>query len=292
MDFIVGGAIDMDYQSARQEGQDYILEGVAHFDLEATLFCGQAFRWDKIDHHKYRGIAFGRCREIEQKGEIIRFCGVDRAEFEAVWRGYFDLKRDYGALKKGFGAYPRLREAVEHAPGIRVLNQDGWEALCTFILSQNNNIPRITGLVARLCEQFGEEIPGGFAFPAPNRLAGCLPDDLAPIRAGFRAKYIIDAANAVAQGRVDLLAVATLPLAEARTALQTIHGVGPKVAECALLFGFGRSECVPVDVWMARVIERWFSGGLPEEILPVAGIAQQYLFHYARTGEGQLTAEN
>ena len=274
----------MDYLSGEQRGSDYILKGVTHFDLGATLDCGQAFRWVEVGANTYQGIAFGHCRVIGQVGDTLTFHGVDAGEFEAIWRGYFDLGRSYGALKETFVRYPHLCQAVRHAPGIRVLRQDGWEALCTFILSQNNNIPRIKGLVARLCERFGEQIPGGFAFPAPGRLAALSPEDLAPVRAGFRAKYIVDAALAVTEGRVDLAAVATLPIGAARAALQSIHGVGPKVAECALLFGFGRDECLPVDVWISRVLANWFPKGLPEEILPVAGIAQQYLFHYARTG--------
>jgi len=176
-----------------------------------------------------------------------------------------------------------LRAATQFSPGIRVLRQDGWEALCTFILSQNNNISRIKGLVGRLCEHFGRPIPGGFDFPTPERLAALSVLDLEPVRCGFRAKYIIDAAKAVSGGRFDLSAIYTLPIDEAFAALQSIHGVGPKVAHCALLFGFGRTECLPVDVWMRRAMDAWFPQGLPEEIQPVAGIAQQYIFHYART---------
>ncbi|MCL2580142.1 MAG: DNA-3-methyladenine glycosylase 2 family protein [Oscillospiraceae bacterium] len=280
----------MDYRSGRQCGEDYILEGVRHFDLAAILDCGQAFRWSPVGEDAYQGIAFGRQLTIRQTGERLIFYKCGRTEFDAFWRGYFDFGRNYGQLKEMFARYPHLRQAVDHAPGIRVLNQDGWEALCTFILSQNNNIPRIKGLVARLCEQFGDEIPGGFVFPRPERLAGLSPEDLAPVRAGFRAKYIIAAANATAGGQVNLAAIAKLPLNEARAMLMTIHGVGPKVADCALLFGFGRAECNPIDVWMARVMQAWFPNGLPEEVLPVAGIAQQYLFHYAR--ESQLIINN
>jgi len=273
----------IDYLGERELGGNYMLEGLNHFDPEAIFRCGQAFRWNKTDDNSWRGIAFGLCRGITRQGDTLVLHGVNKAEFKAVWFDYFDLGRSYGALKQTFSGHSHLREAVAYSPGLRVLRQQGWETLCTFILSQNNNIPRITGLVQRLCEHFGEKIPGGFAFPTPQRLAALSPDDLAPVRCGFRAKYIIDAAWAVTYGQIDLAALSALPVNEALSALQTIRGVGPKVAHCALLFGFGRAECLPVDVWMRRALDAWFPHGLPEDILTVAGIAQQYLFHYART---------
>jgi len=273
----------MDYLVERECGEDYILEGLRHFDLEAILCCGQAFRWNKTGEHTYSGIAFGLCRSVTQEGDTLIFHGVSEAEFKSVWFDYFDLARSYGDLKEEFSRHEHLGEAVAYCPGIRVLRQESWETLCTFILSQNNNITRIKSLAERLCAHFGQPISGGFDFPTPECLAALEPQDLEPVRCGFRAKYIIDAAQAVAYGRIDLEAIYTLPFDEALSTLQTIHGVGPKVAHCALLFGFGRTECLPVDVWMRRALDAWFPGGLPEEILPVAGIAQQYLFHYVRT---------
>ena len=274
----------MDYIDGREHGGDYILDGLRHFDLETILCCGQAFRWRKTGDRTYTGTAFGLCRSITQKGDQLILHGVSQAEFDAIWLDYFDLARSYGDLKKTFNRHQHLREAIAYCPGIRVLRQDAWEALCTFILSQNNNIPRITGLVERLCANFGRPIPGGFTFPEPEILASLSPQDLDPVRCGFRAPYIIAAARAVTEGQIDIPAIRTLPFDQALSALQTIHGVGPKVAHCALLFGFGRTECLPVDVWMRRALDAWFPDGLPEELLPVAGIAQQYLFHYARTG--------
>jgi len=274
----------VDYKNGREYPLGFLLEGVQHFELDAIMSCGQAFRWDKISENTYSGIAHGLYREITQQDDTLIFHGVSRAEFESVWFNYFDFGRDYGALKAELCAHDRLRDAILYSPGIRVLRQDGWEALCTFILSANNNIPRIKTAVNRLCEHFGREIPGGFDFPAPRCLAAFSPEDLAPIRCGFRAKYIIDAARAVSEGRVDLSALYTLPLPQAQAMLQSIHGVGPKVAHCTLLFGFARVECLPVDVWISRALEAWFPDGLPDEVSGVAGIAQQYIFHYARTG--------
>lgn len=179
---------------------------------------------------------------------------------------------------------PVLQEAAQYASGIRILRQDPWEALCSFILSQNNHIPRIRGMIARLCETLGDPLDTGtdFDFPTPEKLAGCSPDDLAPIRAGFRTRYLLDAAQRVARGEVDLTACQTLPLPEARQMLQQIHGVGPKVAECILLYGCHRLEAFPLDVWMLRAMETWFPGQSAADFGPYAGVAQQLIFHYSR----------
>lgn len=166
----------------------------------------------------------------------------------------------------------------------RVLRQDRWEALCSFIISQNNNIKRIRGIVETLCNTWGEPLPGRrSSFPGPEVLASLTEEDLQPLRSGFRAKYILDAARKTASGEVDLDHVASLPTEEAAAELCRIRGVGIKVAHCALLYGFHRIECLPVDVWMKRVMSTMYPQGLPEELLPYAGIAQQYLFHYSRS---------
>ena len=272
----------MDYMAGEVAGNDYILKGARHFDLAATLDCGQAFRWEQVGEDAFRGIALGRVLEIQRRGEDVVLYGVSEEEFHVRWKRYFDLDREYGKLKELFCRDPVLRQAVEYAPGIRVLRQDGWEALCSFIMSQNNNIVRNKGMIDRLCRLAGEPIRGGYAFPTPQRLAAMTVEDLAPARCGFRAKYILDAARAVCEERVSLDQAAKLPLPQAREMLMRIYGVGPKVADCALLYGLGRVECVPMDVWMKRGMERWFPKGLPEWAKDTAGIAQQYLFHYAR----------
>ena len=170
-----------------------------------------------------------------------------------------------------------------------MLRQQPWEALCTFIISQNNNIPRITGIVGRMCAAFGRPLGGGWhAFPTPEAIAALAPDALAPLRAGFRARYLVDAARRVVSGEVDLEALGTLPLDEAQAMLTRITGVGVKVAACTLLYGCGRVECVPVDVWMRRVLDRLYPGGIPACTYGYEGIAQQYLFHCARTDPGFL----
>ena len=144
------------------------------------------------------------------------------------------------------------------------MRQDPWEALCSFIISQNNNIPRIQGIVQRLCQHFGQRTPDGFLFPTPERMAA-LTVDLVPLRSGFRAKYLLSAAQLVSAGQVDLEALRVMPMEEARASLMQIVGVGPKVAECALLYGLHRLEAFPMDVWMKRAMAALFPGYQPED---------------------------
>ncbi len=256
----------------------------AVFDPEATFGCGQCFRWEKREG-AWRGVAFGRARSVRARGGEILFEreGAAPGEFEAVWAPYFDLGRDYDSVRNALSGDAALRRAVAFAPGLRILRQEPWEALCSFLFSQNNNIPRIRGIVERLCREFGEPLPGGeYAFPTPGRLAALSPEALAPLRSGYRAGYVLDAAQKVASGALNLDALRTLPLDEARARLMLVRGVGPKVADCALLFGCGRLDAFPVDVWVRRVLARWYPRGFPEELRPLGGIAQQFLFHYAR----------
>lgn len=267
-----------------QKGEDMVVEGLSHFQLSEIFDCGQCFRFSQREDGVWQGVAFGRFLQIRQDLEKIVFLETDRETFETVWRDYFDLNRDYAQIAKLFSQYEILDNARRYAQGIRILRQQPFEALCSFILSQNNHIPRIRGMIARLCESFGEEIaPGQFAFPTPQRLAGLEREDLTPIRAGFRDRYLLSAARMVAEGKLDLEEVGRLELPLAREQLKRICGVGDKVAECALLFGWHRMEAFPVDVWMKRVMERLLPEGLPDDVLSLAGIAQQYLFHYARS---------
>ena len=188
-----------------------------------------------------------------------------------------------------------LTRAAACAGGIRILRQEPWETLCSFIISQNNNIPRIKGIVERLCRTYGDPIgtPRGvfYSFPGPERLARLSVDEIFALRVGFRAKYISDAARKVASGEVDLGEVAALPTPEAAEALRRISGVGPKVAACALLFGFDRGDSFPVDVWVRRVLAKYYPDGFdPAALGDRAGIAQQYLFYYERYHGGDADA--
>lgn len=264
-----------------------VVSGALDFFLPDTLENGQCFRWRRepagAADAAYTGIAFGRYLAVEQTGSTVVFRDTTRDAFEGIWRGYFDLDRDYGAIKRLLGSDATMARAIAFAPGIRVLRQEPWEALCTFIISQNNHIPRIRGIVERLCAQHGTPVRGGHAFPRPEALAGLSPEALAPVRAGFRAKYLVDAAERVATGALPLEAIGALPTEVAARALMAVHGVGPKVAACALLYGLGHAGCVPVDVWVKRAMAALYPQGFPEAFAPVAGIAQQYLFHYVRS---------
>ena len=256
--------------------------GVYDLDLAQTLDCGQSFRWEQTDKG-FRGIAFNREVTMRLDGETLFIDNSTEEDFENIWKNYLDMGTDYGEIRRKIGLiHPVLSEAGAYAPGIRILRQEPWEALCTFIISQNNNIKRIKGIVARLCESFGEQAGGGYAFPTAERLAGLERSDLAPLRAGFRDKYILDAARKVSDGEVELEICRELPYDEARAELMKIKGVGIKVADCTLLFGMHRVEAFPVDVWMKRALEILFPGMAASDFGEYAGIAQQYIFHYSR----------
>ena len=260
-----------------------VIPDVRDLDLEQTLDCGQSFRWEKQNDGSFSGVAFGKYVNISLDGTdmIIKNAAP---EDEKIWREYFDLELDYGKIRGDISKlHPVLEDAARYAPGIRILRQEPYEALCTFIISQNNNIKRIKGIVARLCESFGDEIDEGvYTFPTAERLAELTPDDLAPLRAGFRNRYIIDSAKKVASGEVDLELCKTADYDTARAELMKITGVGVKVADCTLLFGMHRVEAFPVDVWMKRAMEKLFPGMTANDFGEYAGIAQQYIFHYSR----------
>ncbi|MBQ5716870.1 MAG: DNA-3-methyladenine glycosylase 2 family protein [Clostridia bacterium] len=253
-------------------------------DIAKTLDCGQAFRFSE-DGGVWRGVAMGRALSLTQEGNKITLFDVKEEEFNSLWRGYFDLDRDYEMIKSSVSSNEILKKATDFSDGIHILRQEPWEAVCSFIISANNNIPRIKGIISRLCENFGFKIADGlFTFPSAERIAALTLDDLAVIKSGFRAKYILDAAQKFSSNQIDVEALYTLPIDEARNKLMTIKGIGPKVADCALLFGWGRVECFPVDVWIRRAMNHFFGeNGLPSEAVEYAGIVQQYLFYWART---------
>lgn len=245
------------------------------FDLDETLDCGQAFRWEKTGENCYKGFYLNTPLTVSAENGAFVFHDTDEKTFLEIWAEYFDLYTDYGKLKERFSQDETLKKACAYAGGIRLLKQDKWEALCSFIISQNNNIPRIKGIIARLCEHYG-------GFPDFHTLAKETPESLGFLRAGFRAKYLIDAAVKLDSGELDLTEISKSEIELARRSLMSIKGVGPKVAECALLYGMYRTEAFPVDVWIKRVMERYYPNGLPRCTKGFEGIAQQYLFHYIR----------
>ena len=260
-----------------------VFENVRDLDLKQTLDCGQCFRWRELGDGSFEGVVRGRAARVRMDGGSLILEGVDEAD-RGMWEDYFDLGLDYSAVRERLsGLHPTMAEAARYAPGIRILRQEPFEALISFVISQNNNIKRITGIVARLCESFGEPIGEGlYAFPTAERLAALEPDELAPIRAGFRNRYIIDAARRAAGGELDLEAIRPLPYAEAQAELMKITGVGVKVADCVMLYGLHRLDSFPLDVWMKRAMAVLFDGLDSGEFGEYAGIAQQYIFHYSR----------
>lgn len=264
------------------KGNTYI-SGVSEFDLPHTLDCGQAFRWEEDEKGRWKGVAYGRYSELEKlsDGTIVLY-NTTEEDFNNIWRRYFDLDRDYEKIIEIISENETLKNAAEYSYGIRILNQEPWETLCSFIISQNNNIKRIKGIISRMCENFGEDKGGFYTFPSAEKVASLTLDDLAPLRSGFRAKYILDAARKVASGEVDLNNLKNMPVDDAREELMKITGVGPKVADCALLFSHGHIDAFPKDIWIKRAMETLFGGELPDVAKPYAGIAQQYIFFYAR----------
>ncbi len=259
------------------------LHGAENFTLSETLDCGQAFRWQETEQGLWQGVAFGKYLKLGSKNGIITFYDTTLDDFNNIWLNYFDLERNYKDIITAISANEVLKTASSFADGIRILRQEPWEALCSFIISQNNNIPRIKCIVERLCDNFGERINDSFCtFPTAERIAALSIEDLAVLRSGFRAKYILDAAKKVASGEIDLESLKNTELNQARAELMKIYGVGEKVADCTLLFGLSHIEAFPKDVWIKKAMEKLFGGVLPECASPYAGITQQYIFHYAR----------
>lgn len=259
------------------------------FDIKQTFLCGQCFRWKETENGTFTGIAYGKRLTLTQTENGIEISGISENELP-FWRSYFDLDSDYSAYIKRFSADETLKRACARSSGIRILRQEPFETLISFIISQNNNIPRISGIIDRLCESFGEKIEGGFAFPTAQRLKGITPEELSPLRAGFRARYIADAVEKVNSKAVDFGEVDALPLDEAREHLKRIVGVGDKVADCVLLFAFHKLDAFPKDVWVKRIMTEFYPNGLPDCVKGAEGVAQQYLFDYVRNNNGLIKA--
>lgn len=267
----------------RYENGELAVRPDGPFSAAETLFCGQCFRWRQTADG-FEGIAHGRALTLRERQDgTVLLTGLEESDVP-LFLHYFAFDENYAALQRRLQRSKRLAECIRCAPGIRVLHQDFFEVLLTFIISQNNNIPRITGIVARLCEGFGAPLAGGGrAFPLPCELADRTVEELAFLRAGWRADYLLDAARKVASGEVGREKLARLATPEARALLMTIRGVGPKVADCVLLYGLERAEVCPMDVWMKRAMARRFPRGMPLCARDCAGVAQQYIFHAERT---------
>lgn len=268
-----------------KRNKDIVIKDIKCLNIPLSVDCGQSFRWTVKEDGSVHGIVGNKVVDIFQSINEIIFKNTSEEDFNNIWKAYFDLERDYESICNTFDE-KYLKMACEEFYGIRILKQDHWEALCSFIISQNNNIPRIKGIISRLCENFGEKINGeDFSFPSYEKIADLTLEELSVLRAGFRSKYILDAANKLKNGEISLSDIKKMPIEEARNELMKIKGVGAKVAECTLLYGFGRTEAFPVDVWVKRIVNELYPDGLPKCIKGNEGIAQQYLFHWRRNSK-------
>lgn len=258
------------------------------FDLEKIAFCGQCFRAKKFDDGMFRFITGNNVLYIKRENETEFSVSCTKEEWERIWHFYFDLSRDYKRLRTGenySGGF--VEKAVECGKGLRILRQDKWEMLITFIISQRKSIPAIAGAVEKLCERFGNKLETGYetlySFPDCKILENAVKEDLALCGMGYRTDYIMDAVRLVANGEIDLERLSECGDEELFESLLKIKGVGKKVANCVLLFGYNRTARAPVDVWISRAIEEEFNGVNPFlEYGEDAGIIQQYIFFYEK----------
>lgn len=273
---------------------------VEDYDLGATLSSGQAFRWTLADGW-WQGVISGRWVRLRALPGVIE-AEAAPATLDWSWlEEYLQTRIDFPAVVASFPGDEAMLAAVASCRGLRLLRQEPWECLASFVLSSNKQIVQIRQMVAALCERFGETITGPDGvilrtFPSAERLADCSVEDLRACKLGYRAPYLWGTARKVAHGEVNLRALAEADCAEAREALLTLPGVGRKVADCALLFAYGFQEAFPVDVWVERALmELYFKrkrNVTPRRLHefsarhfgPNGGYAQQYLFHYMRTG--------
>ena len=300
-----------------------IITGLGPYSLCDTMECGQCFRYERVMGSecpvRYRTVVGNTIIDVGQDktGELI-FFGMTDEEFETVARPYFALDTDLEEIRRDILRRTDsdwLRAAADCAGGIAILKQDPWETLTSFIISQNNNIPRIRKIVREICAEYGvnlylqdnqpEACPISMCDGTPceekcKKCGRCYtvptaqqilnnPDGLLPSRPGFRFAYLLSAAESVATGKVSLERIAA---ARSYTytveRLKEIKGVGDKVASCVALFGFANLEAFPIDVWMRRAIDTYFDGRLdPTTLGRYAGVAQQYIFHYIRNIEGK-----
>ncbi len=271
--------------------------GNEEIDLRLCLIdSAQCFAWKETEKG-FLSVLNGAPVRIWREADGVHAEGVGTA----FLRHYLDLERDYAAVAREYAHIPAAQKAISLYPGLRVLNQDPWEALVSFILSANNNVERIRRLVAALCEKLGSvyELDGErlYGFPAPEVLAACDEAQLRALGVGYRAPYLIETARAVANG-FPICELAAMDYDAAHKALATLKGVGDKVADCVLLFGCGHTSAFPVDVWVEKLMKRWFGVCncsrkqmmcLARERLGVhAGLLQQFLFHAARMGDMEL----
>jgi N-glycosylase/DNA lyase len=275
------------------DGVDFTeIRGLEYFSASQTFDCGQCFRFEE-KNGTVTGVALGKLIKLRQDGSTLRIIGITPDEYAQTFEAYLGLDEDYGAIRRDIGEKMGvygdiIYKAMDTADGIRILRQDPWEAVASFIISQNNNIPRIKKIIENMSAGLGEPFTAFdgetyYAFPAAEKILAAGESGLAPYKMGFRARYLVDAAKKYLSGEVDFNAIASSDAEQAQKTLMSICGVGPKVASCALLFGFHKLEFFPIDVWIKRVLAKYYPDGIDVSSLgEYAGVAQQYLFYYER----------
>lgn len=309
----------MDYKAIEERENGILLKEVKNFHPKHIFECGQCFRWnriDKEDEERFQGVVHGRVLRVELKGQDVLLSNVDRNEFEHFFREYFDLGRDYDKVKRVLRKDPLLKEAMAFGYGIRVLNQEPFETLISFILSSNNLIPKIKEGIRKISMTYGREISYDgethYAFPTPQELERAEVEDLRALGVGYRAKYIYETVQAIRRAERmketaverelseeeklflldDLVSISSLPHDLCHKALQRYTGVGAKVADCVMLFSMKKNEAFPVDVWVKKAMVHFY-GAEGNNLTKIrtfgqiqfgelSGIAQQYLFYHAR----------
>lgn len=279
---------------------DYKLKNVCDFDLAQTLECGQCFHFVKLDENDYVLTAKGRVLHVSQQADTVTFYDTEEDEYVNVWKDYFDMDRDYSAVKKKLLENDnKLKDAIESMWGVRILNQDFFETLISFIISQNKQIPHIKKIVADISAKFGtyKGTYGGadmYTFPTLEQLTNASEEDFKELKTGFRAPYIMDAIRRNMAGQFNEKELKNMDYDSCIKELMTIKGVGEKVANCVSLFGLGKKEAFPVDVWIKRIMETMYFDGedtpkdkiaafAKEQFGDLGGFAQQYLFYYGKT---------
>jgi len=244
-----------------------------------------------IGENKYSLIAYDRYIELAQLDEDLIEISCDDEGYNKIWKNYFDLEYDYGAIVDQLENGPDefLKKAAIYGKGIRILRQEPFETLISFIISQNKNIPSIKACIERICQVYGkrkEDPVTGiiyYTFPVPEKLAEAKQEDLRALKLGYRDEYIIEASRAVSGGKLDLEALKISSHEEAVKALKNIRGIGDKVANCISLYGLHHIEAFPVDVWMKRVLYDYYDNKFDlSKYHGYAGIVQQYMFYYIR----------
>lgn len=281
--------------------QKYIIKNCKSFKVKDIFECGQCFRWNEEPDGSYTGIFGHNVLNVKEEKDIV-ITGICDGNIEDICKKYFDLDRNYEEIKETLSLIDdNMKESIKYGEGIRILNQDLWEMIISFIISANNNIPRIKGIIERMSAKYGQEIKfrgtSYYTFPTIDELSQASVKDLKDLGLGFRDRYVYETTKKIKEGKINLENLKQESTNEVRKQLLTLTGVGPKVADCIMLFStLKRFDVFPVDVWVRRVMNDLYIHNEDEtkvnkkQIQEIArdkfgaleGIAQQYLFYWKR----------